>query len=118
MRYVLGSYVPLFIAELNVRNLTALTWQVHDFTVEVLALEQSFATAIAGRRPPTIRPRTDGALLAQCYLNEFQVRRLKERAQTATTMPTTLYIHAQLESKLGIVEFNPSINNMPAQIMR
>jgi hypothetical protein len=107
----------LFIAEFNVNNFTSLTWRVHDFTVQVLAQGQMFATARADSRPAPIRPKTEGRILIQCYLNEFQAGRVQEASQWSLTMPTTLYVNAQMESKLGIFEFSPTINNLPAQII-
>jgi len=118
MLYTLGTYVPGFTAQFNVTNFTSLTWKVHDFRVRILAQSQPFGTAETNGRPAPIKPKTVGTVLVHGQLSDSQTRRLLEQANVSLRMPTTLYVTAQMESKLGIVEFEPSFNNRPAEIMR
>jgi hypothetical protein len=110
----LGMYIPMLHTWFTVTNFTNLDWRLEDFFVEVW-LGQPIAIAECIDRPGMIRRKSKCDVFATSILNELQVARLKE--EKAKGNPTaTIYVNAYFESKLGLVKFDPAIENRPVII--
>jgi hypothetical protein len=112
LMFILGSFMPMAHAFFTVRNLTNLTWKVHEFSAEIHASGQSLMMTEFYDRPAEIKRKGKLEILAKCFLNELQVARLKElKTQPDGFQIATIYVRAQFESKIGLVEFNPTIED-------
>jgi hypothetical protein len=116
--FSLGSYVPMLNAWFTVTNMTNLTWTVRDFSAEIW-LGQPIAIATCYDKPSDILRKKKADVFTKSILNELQVNRLKEykeRQGKGYVDNVTIYINAHFESKLGLVEFKPTIENRPVTI--
>jgi hypothetical protein len=116
--FSLGSYVPTLNAWFTVTNMTNLTWKVHDFSAEIW-LGQPIAIATCYDKPSDIPRMKKTDVFTKSILNELQVNRLKEykeRQAGGYVDNLTIYVNARFESKLGLVEFKPTIENRPVAI--
>ncbi len=116
LSFVLGTYLPMVHGWFTVTNFTNLAWRVHEFTVQILLQQQFFAFAKCYDKPDEgIRPKGRSDVFTTCMLNELQVIRLRELQQSKSAV-ATLYVNAQLESKIGLIEFARTITNRQPQI--
>lgn len=106
--FSLGAYVPELTAWFTIINFTNLTWKVHDFYAEVW-LEQPLATATCVNKPEIAR-KSKRDIPTKCFLSETQTSRLREAKQRGN-MVATIYVNARLESRIGLVEFEPTLEN-------
>jgi hypothetical protein len=69
---------------------------------------------------PEIIPRKKiSSVFAESFLNEIQVNRLNELKKRQTegyVDNVAVYVNAQFESKLGLVQFKPVLENCPISI--
>jgi hypothetical protein len=111
--FYLTSSVPNVNAWFTLTNFTNLIWKVHDFSVDIW-LGQPLVTAICHDKPPDISRKTRSDIFTKCELNEFQVNRLKEwkdRQTKGQVDNVSMYVNAHLESKIGLVELRPTLEN-------
>jgi len=111
--FTLNSYMPTLNAWFTVTNLTNLVWKVHDFSAEIW-IGQPLAIAMCHDWPSDIPRKKRGDIFAKCVLNELQVNRLKElkeRQGKGQVDNVTIYVDARFESKLGLIEFKPTLEN-------
>ncbi len=115
--FSLGSYVPMLNAWFTVTNSTNLILKVHDFSAEFW-INQPIAIAECYDKPSDILRKGKGDVFTKCVLNELQVSRLKElkEKQGKDINNVTIYVNAHFESKLGLIEFKPILENRPASI--
>ena len=116
--FSLSSFVPVLNAWFTVTNMTSLTWKVHDFSADIW-LGQPLATAVCHDKPADISRKKRCDVFTKCELNEFQVNRLKEyreRQNKGLIDNVTIYVNAHFESRIGLVEFKPTIENRPVAI--
>jgi len=116
--FSLSSYVPMLNAWFTVTNMTNLTWKVHDFSAEIW-LGQPIAIATCHDKPSDIPRMKKTDVFTKSILNELQVNRLKEykeRQAGGHVDNLTIYVNAHFESKLGLIEFKPTIENRPVAI--
>lgn len=104
----LGAYVPDLRAWFTVTYFTNLVWKVRDFTAEIW-LEQPLAIATSVNKPEIGR-KSKQDVPTKCFLSEIQISRLREAKQTGKPV-ATIYLSACLESKAGLVEFAPTLEN-------
>jgi hypothetical protein len=111
--FSLGGFVPIVNAWFTVTNMTNLTWKVHDFSADIW-IGQPLVTAICHDKPPDIHEKKRTDVFTKCELNEFQVNRLKEykeRQEKGRVDNVTIYVNAHFESKIGLIEFTPTLEN-------
>lgn len=110
--FSLGTYVPTVTAWFTITNMTNLVWKIHDFSANIW-LGQPLVTAICHDKPPDISRKTVGKIFTRSELNEFQVNRLKEwkGKQSREVDNATIYVNAHFESKIGLVELTPTLEN-------
>lgn len=81
-------------------------------------LGQPIATVTCQDRPE-IQRRKLTPVFAESFLNELQVKRLndlKERRAREYSDSLSIYVNAHLESKVGLVNLKPVIENRPVLI--
>jgi hypothetical protein len=102
----------------TVTNFTNLVWKVHDFSAEIW-IGQPIAIATCHDKPPDIPRKKKSGIFAKSVLNELQVNRLKELKEKqgkGYVDNVTIYVNAHFESRLGLVEFKPTLENRPVLI--
>lgn len=117
VEFSLGSSIPTVHAWFTVTNFTNLVWRVRDFSAEIW-IGQPIATAPC-KDKPTIPRKKITSVFAESFLSEIQVKRLNElkKRQTEGYVDNVrVCVNAQLESKLGLVQFKPVLENRPISI--
>ena len=117
IEFSLGSSIPTVHAWFTVANFTNLVWRIRDFSAEIW-VGQPIAT-VRCEDKPTIPRKKITSVFAKCFLNELQVNRLNEfrKRQTEGYVDNIrVSINAQFESKLGLVQFKPTLENRPISI--
>jgi hypothetical protein len=104
----LGAYVPDMKAWFTVTNFTNLTWKVCDFSAEVW-LEQPIAITTCVNKPEIAR-KSKQDISTKCFLSETQTSRLVEAKQRKNSV-ATIYLSAYLQSRIGLMEFAPTLEN-------
>lgn len=110
IRFILGSYVPMGEVWFTLTNFTNLGLKVREFSGEVHSEGRSHSIMSFYDRPLEIKRKQTAVIYTKCMLNEFQVARLKElKKQPEGYQIATIYVRAQLDSKIGTIECNPTI---------
>jgi hypothetical protein len=102
------SYIPTVNAYFTITNLTDLAWRVDDFSAEVW-IGQPLAISTCLDKP-TIPKRKQCDIYTKSFLNEAQVRRLNEE-KSKGRLTSTIYTNAYLESKIGLVKVEATLEN-------
>jgi hypothetical protein len=109
--FSLSAFVPVVNAWFTVTNMTNLSWKVHDFSADIW-IGQPLVTTICHDKPPDIYRKKRVDVFTKSELNEFQVNRLKEykeRQAKGSIDNVTIYVNAHFESKIGLIEFKPTL---------
>ena len=117
IEFSLGSSVPRVHAWFTLANLSNFAWRVRDFSAEIW-LGQPIAT-VTCKDKPTISRKRMGSIFAESFLSEIQVRRVNEfksRRAEGNVGIIAVYVNAQLESRLGLVQFKLALENRPISI--
>ena len=115
--FSLGSSVPTVHAWFTITNFTTLRWRLRDFSAEIW-IGQPIAAVTCQDRPEIQRRRLI-PIFAESFLNELQVKRLnelKERRAKEYSDNVSIYVNAHLESKVGLINLKPLIENRPVSI--
>ena len=111
--FLLGGFVPIVHAWFTVTNMTNLSWKVHDFSADIW-IGQPLVTSTCHDKPHDILAKKRADVFTKCELNEFQVNRLKEykeRQGKGLIDNVTIFVNAHFESKIGLIEFKPTLEN-------
>ena len=106
--FCLGTYVPKLNAWFTISNFSNLVMNLQSFSADVWT-GQPIATAVCFDRPNILRKR-QSEVYAESFLSELQVSRIRELQQQKDVL-VSLYVTAYLESKVGLLELKPTIDN-------
>jgi len=104
----LGSYVPRVDACFTISNFTNLTMKLLDLSADIW-ISQPLATVVCFDKPDILRKK-ENQIYTTSFLNEIQVSRIKEMQQTGE-LRATMYLKAYFESRVGLLELTPTIEN-------
>jgi hypothetical protein len=117
--FSLNGFVPMVNAWFTITNMTNLSWKVHDFSADIW-VGQPLVTTICHDKPSDIYRKKRVDVFTKSELNEFQVNRLKEykeRRAKGLIDNVTIYVNAHFESKIGLMEFKPTLENRQITIL-
>jgi hypothetical protein len=72
-------------------------------------ISQPLATVVCFDKPDILRKK-ENQIYTTSFLNEIQVSRIKEMQQTGE-LRATMYLKAYFESRVGLLELTPTIEN-------